>query len=232
MNNGFTTVLIDADDTLLDFHKAEKQALKTTLSEINIEWTEELNEIYLEENLKIWKEYEKNEITRDELKVQRFERFFKRASLIPDLSYGEINNIYIENLSQCGYMLEGAMDFVKSLKRYANVYIATNGLAFTQRGRLKASGLDNIVDGAFISEEINFNKPSKDYFDYIFSQLGITDKSSVIIIGDSLTSDMQGGKNAGITTCFYSPNKDIQNQPLCDYIAHSYDDILKLFKDL
>lgn len=227
-NSKFTTVLLDADDTVYDFHKAEKVALNKTLTILNIEWTEQLNDIYLDENLKIWKEYEKNEITREELKIERFERFFNRAGLTVTTPTEKVNEIYINNLSQCGFLFDGAYEFVQKLTEYAGVYLATNGLTVAQRGRVKHSGLYKLVNGVFISEEMGCNKPSKEYFDYIFNQLKITDKSKVLMVGDSLTSDMQGGKNAGITTCLYDPHNNVTSHNLCDYVVRSYDEILRI----
>lgn len=227
-NAKFTTVLLDADDTVYDFHRAEKLALNKTLATLNIKWTEQLNDVYLDENLKIWKEYEKNEITKEELKIKRFERFFDRTGLKVEMPMEKVNEIYIYNLSQCGFLFDGAYEFVQKLTNHADVYLATNGLKIAQRGRVKHSGLDKLVNGVFISEEMGCNKPSKEYFNYIFNQLHITDKSKVLIVGDSLTSDMQGGKNAGITTCLYDPHNKVTSHSLCDYIVRGYDEILRL----
>ena len=227
INARYTTVLLDADGTVYDFHKAEKTALKQTFYNIGIGWTEELNNLYLEENQIIWREFEQHLISAENFKTERFRRFFERAGLTVQISPRQVNDIYIGYFSECGFLFDGALDFVKNLKKYCRVYIATNGLAAAQKGRYKNSGLDKVTDGIFISEVMGLRKPSADYFDYIFGKLDIKDKSEVIIIGDSLTSDMQGGKNAGITTCLYNPDYSIKDSILCDYIARSYDDILK-----
>ncbi len=216
----YTTVLLDADGTVYDFHKAEKTALKQTFYNIGIGWTEELNNLYLEENQIIWREFEQHLISAENFKTERFRRFFERAGLTVQISPRQVNDIYIGYFSECGFLFDGALDFVKNLKKYCRVYIATNGLAAAQKGRYKNSGLDKVTDG------MGLRKPSADYFEYIFGRLDIKDKSRVMIIGDSLTSDMQGGKNAGITTCLYNPDYSIKDSMLCDYIARSYDDVL------
>lgn len=226
----FTTVFVDADETLYDFHKGEREALKNTLSELGIEWNPKFGEIYKEENQKIWLVYECNEITRDEMKVKRFENFFAKSGLKVNTPLEAVNDTYISYLSQCGYLFDGAYDFVNNLKSLAKVYITTNGLAKTQNNRFRISGLDKVVDGIFISEVIGCNKPSREYFEYIFKQLNITDKSKVIILGDSLTSDMQGGKNAGITTCLYDPKCRVKENNLCDYIINNFYDFFEIIK--
>ena len=224
----YKTVLLDADGTVYDFHKAEKTALKQTFTQIGIEWTKERNQNYLEENEKIWKEFEQNLLSPQKFKTERFRRFFNRINLSVNLDSQTVNAIYVDNLSKCGFLFDGAFDFVRTLKKHCKVYIATNGLTIAQQGRYKHSGLSTITDGIFISEIMGIRKPAKAYFDYIFNELNITDTQSVIMIGDSLSSDMQGGRNAEITTCLYNPQRNITENPLCDFIAYTYDEILKV----
>lgn len=226
----FTAVFVDADETLFDFHKGEQEALKATLLTFGIEWKQQYSEIYKEENKKAWIAYECNEITRDEMKVKRFATFFDRVDLQVTTPLDRVNDIYISNLSQCGYLFDGANDFLEKLKSFARVYITTNGLVKTQSNRFKVSGLDKIVNGIYISEAIGFNKPSKEYFEYIFNELNITDKSKAIILGDSITADMQGGKNAGIATCLYDPHNKVKEHSLCDYIIRNYDEFFGILK--
>lgn len=223
MNSRFTTVLLDADETLLDFYADEKFALKATMDDFGLEWTEEKNDIYLMENLLLWKAFEKGEITRQQLWRLRFQNFFEKAHLTVDEDLDRINEKYVRHLSESGTFIDGACEFVKRLKTFARVYITTNGLTVSQTGRLKNTGLDRLADGVYISQLMGCAKPSKEYFDYIFNELGINDPSKVVIVGDSLTSDMQGGRNAGITTCLFNPKGDIKESPLCDYIIRDYD---------
>lgn len=224
----FTTVFVDADETLFDFHRGEQESLKNTLLILGIEWNPQFSEIYKEENQKAWISYECNEINHDEMKVKRFESFFAKIGLKITTPLEDVNDIYISNLSQCGYLIDGANDFIKKLTSLAKVYITTNGLVRTQSNRFKISGLDKAVHGIYISETIGCNKPAKEYFEYIFKQLNITDKSKVIILGDSLTSDMQGGKNAEISTCLYDPRCKVREHSLCDYVIHNYDEFFEI----
>ncbi|MEE1281616.1 MAG: YjjG family noncanonical pyrimidine nucleotidase [Acutalibacteraceae bacterium] len=226
----FTTVFVDADETLFDFHRGEQESLKAVLLTLGIEWKPQYSEIYKEENQKAWVAYECNEITRDEMKVKRFQTFFEKVGLQITTPLETVNNIYIGNLSQCGYLIDGANDFLKRLTAVAKVYITTNGLVRTQSNRFKVSGLDKAVHGIYISETIGCNKPAKEYFEYIFKELNITDKSKVIILGDSLTSDMQGGKNAGIATCLYDPHCKVKEHSLCDCIIHNYNEFFEILK--
>lgn len=226
----FTTVFVDADETLFDFHRGERESLKSTLLTLGIEWKPQYSEIYKVENQKAWVAYECNEITRDEMKVKRFQTFFEKVGLQVTTPLENVNDIYISNLSQCGYLINGANDFLKRLTSVTKVYITTNGLVRTQSNRFKVSGLDKAVHGIYISETIGCNKPAKEYFEYIFKELNITDKSKVIILGDSLTSDMQGGKNAGISTCLYDPHCKVKEHSLCDYIIHNYNEFFEILK--
>lgn len=226
----FTTVFVDADETLYDFHKGEQESLKGTLLTLGIEWKPQYSEIYKDENKKAWIAYECNEITRDEMKVKRFATFFDRVGLQITTPLDMVNDIYISNLSQCGYLFDGANVFLERLTSLAKVYITTNGLIKTQSNRFKISGLNKAVNGIYISEAIGCNKPAKEYFEYIFNELNITDKSKVIILGDSLTADMQGGKNAGISTCLYDPHNKVKEHSLCDYIIHNYDEFFEILK--
>lgn len=224
----YTTILMDADETLLDFTKSQEEALKATLRINGYPWSREINEIYSDENLKLWKKFERGEVTRERLKIQRFENFFRILG-IKGADIEKINRDYVDCLSQCGFINDGALALCKTLSGYCGLYIATNGLRKAQEGRLERSGLKPYIDGMFISDVVGFQKPSKEYFDFIFSELNITDKSRVIILGDSLTSDMQGGRNAGITTCLFDPFDQIETpHPLCDFKIRNLPDFARL----
>lgn len=220
-NRRFDVVLLDADETIYDFKRAEAYALEKTLENYDVEFTAEKLACYSEINLSLWKALERGKVSREELQPKRFEMFFSEIG-ISDLDFKAVNDFYLYSLSQTSFMIDGATEFVKELHKYCEIYIATNGLSIAQNGRLKNSPIKNDVDGMFISEEIGFAKPDKAYFEYIFSELNITDKSRVIILGDSLTSDMQGGKNAEITTCLFSRSGEFEKSDLCDYVISDY----------
>lgn len=222
LNKRFDIILLDADDTLFDFKKCEYVAFTNSLKAFGIICTDEDVEVYSGINLSLWKQLEKGEIEREKLKTVRFDRFFDYLGVKCDSN--AFSKEYVLQLSKCAFMLDGAVEFVRKLHKYCKIYIATNGLAYSQNSRMGLSEIKNDIDGMFISEEIGFAKPDKSYFDYIFNALNITDKSRVAIIGDSLSSDMLGGRNAGITTCQFNRYGKFTDSDLVDYRLYTYDD--------
>lgn len=229
MSKNYDIILLDADETVYDFLHAEKTAVSRTLSHFGVEPTDDVVSLYSACNLQCWKALERGELSRDRMKTQRFSMLFERIGREP-VDFTAVNDMYVNQLAQCGFMLPGATEFVKKLHEEYDVkiYLATNGLTIPQTGRYVRSGIDRYVDGIYISEQIGASKPAKAYFDYIFADLGITDKSRVIILGDSLTSDMQGGRNAGITTCRYLREGQPDGDPLCDYEITSYNEFFSI----
>ena len=229
MSKNFDVVLLDADETVYDFLLAEKTAVSRTLADFGVEPTDEVIRLYSEINLRCWKALERGELSRDALKSYRFRQLFEQIGASP-VDYTAVNDSYLENLSECGFMLPGATEFVKKLhEEYdVKVYLATNGLTVPQTGRYVRSGIDRYVDGIYISEQIGASKPDKAYFDAVFADLGVTDKSRVIILGDSLTSDMQGGRNAGITTCRYLRGAEPDGDPRCDHEIRTYEEFFEI----
>ena len=229
MSKRYDVVLLDADETVYDFKRAERTAVGKTLAAFGLDVTDEVIALYSEGNLWCWKALERGEISREELKPLRFKMLFDRLGA-EAVDFCAVNDRYEHELSLCGFMLPGAMDFVRKLHEECGVkiYMATNGLTVPQQGRFKRSGIAPYVDGIYISEQVGASKPAKAYFDYIFDDLGITDRTRVIILGDSLTSDMQGGRNAGITTCCYLGENPPTHSPLCDYEISSYDEFFEL----
>lgn len=220
-NKQFDIVLLDADETIFDFKKAEAHSFKQMLECYGVEYTHERLKEYSAINLSLWKALERGEVTRERLKTLRFERFFDSIG-VSDIDCVAVNDCYLTNLSNSTFMLEGAEQFVKELHKHCKIYLATNGLTKAQTGRFSQSAVKDDIDDVFISEQIGYAKPDKAYFEYIFSTLGVEDRSRVIILGDSLTSDMQGGKNAGITTCLYNPKGERVESTLCDYQITDY----------
>ena len=213
----YHTVLLDADQTLFDFNKSQRLSLKAALEKNGYPWNEEINELYSKENLKVWTKFERGEITKERLKIQRFENFFHKLGY-KNADIAAVNAHYISNLSQCGFTIDGADTLCRTLHGICKLYIATNGIQSVQEGRLKRSNIKPYIDGMFISDVLGCQKPAKEYFASVFRTLQITDKSGVIILGDSLSSDMQGGKNAGITTCLFDPENTVRMpHPLCDF---------------
>ena len=222
----YSTLLLDADETLLDFEKAEAYSIKQTCEKFSIPFSSERAELYSSINQALWKRHEKGEVTKAEIKLNRFVQFAKAVDSSADPR--EMGSFYEATLSTCGELLDGAAEFCAELSRHYKLYIVTNGLATVQRPRLNASGLLPFFEKVFISEEYGSQKPEKLFFDKIFKEIPEKDKGRICIIGDSMSSDILGGINAGIDTCFFNP----KNRPETltpTYKAESFKDMLKIF---
>ncbi|MBE6763067.1 MAG: noncanonical pyrimidine nucleotidase, YjjG family [Ruminococcaceae bacterium] len=224
----YTTLLMDADETLLDFCRSEGFALSDTMEKHGITMTPEIQHTYHEINRLLWQQLERGEIVRSRLKVQRFEELFEAigASHIDAASF---NEQYMQTLGTRGFVLDGAVGLVKALSEHYRICIITNGTASVQHTRLADSGLLPYINGVFISQEIGADKPSVAFFDAVLAALGHPDKSELLIIGDSLTSDIRGGLLSGIDTCWFAPNG---GEPPSDiaplYTVRSYDELLSM----
>lgn len=227
MHKNYDIVLLDADETVYDFKRAEKTAVSLTLQRFGVTPSDEVVRLYSEINLGCWKALERGELGRDELKSYRFQKLFEQLGAAP-VDYAAVNETYEGNLSQQAWLLDGALEFVQKLHEYCKIYMATNGLTVPQTGRFNRAAFKPYVDGIYISEQIGVSKPEKAYFDYIFDDLNITDKSRVIMVGDSLTSDMLGGRNAGVTTCHYLNGEAPSGSDLCDYEIADYDEFFDI----
>lgn len=223
----YSTLLFDADNTLLDFDFAEKQAVKKLCEQFNINYTEEHGKQYSVINQALWKRLEKGLITRDVLKIRRFQQFAEYLGT--DADPEKMADCYINALSECGKIIPGADELCLKLSRHYDMHIITNGLAVVQKRRLAECGLLKYFSGYFISEETGSQKPEKQFFNYVLSRIPEKDKSKICIIGDSLSSDILGGINSGIDTCFFSPSKqtDIPYQPT--YQVADYKEITEIF---
>ncbi len=201
-------VLFDLDDTLFDFHKAEKIALTKTLVHFGIDPTEEILALYSTINAAHWKRLELGEISREEVKVGRYRELFKTIGVECDPVKA---TAYYESMLAIGhYFMPGAPELLEELYRKYRLYIVSNGTAKVQEGRIGSSGIAKYMDGIFISQILGANKPDKQFFDICFAEIPDFSLSETVIIGDSLSSDIKGGINAGITTVWFNP-KGIEN---------------------
>ncbi len=207
----YKLVLFDADGTLYDFTRAEREAFEKTLRQFGIhENLFHRHKKYEKINLAIWKEFEEKKITSTKLRLERFRRFFKQEKL--SLDPEKISPVYLKYLSQGTHLLDGAEEIVKYFYGKCELALATNGLANVQNPRFAASRLIQYFHYIFISEEIGFPKPNKEYFQHIFEELPY--KDSAIIIGDNLSSDIKGGNDFGIDTCWFNPEKRINESSI------------------
>lgn len=196
-------LFLDLDETILDFHKAQDVALDQTLRNAGIDPTPEAKALYTRINLNCWEMLERKEITLEELKYRRFPEFFAVLGVQADDRAAVAD--YQRLLSQGIYLIPRAMEAVISLRRKYRLFIASNGTGDVQRQRIAGAGLEPWFENIFISDELGANKPSPAFFEKAFARIPGFDKSKAIIVGDSLTSDMLGGINAGITTCWVNP---------------------------
>lgn len=209
-------ILLDLDDTILDFAWGEKQAITRTLADFSVELTEDIYEYYRQINWECWQMLERGEITREELKVSRFRRLQQEMALEGDpLQFADT---YICYLSQGHCFLPGAEETLRRLAKDYRLFLATNGIAQVQYGRLESAGITDCFEKLFISEELGAYKPSKEFFDRCFEAIPGFRPEQAIMVGDSLNSDMQGGIQAGITTCWVNPH----HRPLRDGIEPDY----------
>ena len=198
-------LLWDIDGTVLDFVASEKYAIETLFFKYKLgECTDEMLQIYSKINRKYWEALERKEMTKPEILVGRFREFFEVMGIDTKLAE-QFNKDYQVTLGDCIVFSEHAKELLQDQKEKYVLIAATNGTKIAQTKKLKNSGLDQIFHGIYISENVGFEKPSIEYFQYIFEKENITDTKEVLIIGDSLTSDMQGGVNIGIDTCWYNP---------------------------
>ena len=198
-------LLLDADETLLDFPRAERSALRDALGLQGIDPTEEMIAKYSEINDNCWKMLERGEISKSELRVARFEKFCRYYEFQVDVPRLALD--YTDALSTKGFLISGALEICRTLSAHCKLYIITNGIATVQRGRFEPSPLRGFLQDLFISEEIGAEKPSPAYFDTVATRIPGFDRQKALVVGDSLSSDMRGGVNAGIDTCWFNPKK-------------------------
>lgn len=219
-------LLFDLDHTLFDFDTAEDVALTQLLKEEGVEDVQSYKDYYVPMNKALWKDLEQKKITKQELVNTRFSRLFEHFGVEKDGSY--LANRYQFYLSQQGQIFSGAMELLDTLIDHGyEVYAATNGITSIQTGRLTKSGLASYFNHVFISEQLGTQKPDALFYERIGQQISEFFKENTVMIGDSLTADIQGGNNAGIDTIWYNPHH-LENktgaQPT--YEVHSYQDLL------
>lgn len=197
-------IFLDLDDTVLDFTAAEDAALPKAFREVGIEPTENLIARYKQINISEWERYERGEISRETVLTERYDILFAEYGIsLP----GEIaEDAYRKYLGIGHYFVPGAVELLDYLKnRGYRLFIASNGVAATQDSRLDSAGIRPYFEAIFISETTGYHKPEKEYFDYCFAHIPGFDAKQALLIGDSLTSDIRGGKIAGIDTCWFNP---------------------------
>ena len=200
----FEYLFLDLDDTILDFQKAEALALSKTLRSFGLEPTEVVLKRYNLINKAHWEALERKELTREQVLVGRFHVLFEEMGITVEPV--SVARAYEDNLSIGHYFLPGAEEAVEALSKKYKLYLASNGTAKVQAGRLKSANISRFFQEVFVSQELGANKPSLEYFEKCFARIPGFEKAKAIIVGDSLTSDILGGQNAGIATCWVNPH--------------------------
>ena len=224
-------LFLDLDDTILDFHKAEHMALDKTFRTFGLEPTQAVMTRYSQINKAHWERLERKELTREEVLVGRFAELFRETGIQAN-ALG-CARAYEENLSVGHYFLPDAYETVERLSKKYKLYLASNGTAKVQAGRLESANISHFFQEIFISQEIGANKPDILYFERCFAKIPDFDRQKAMMVGDSLTSDILGGIQAGMATCWVNREgkpgrEDIQP----NYVIQSLSQLEALLKTL
>ena len=224
----YEAIIFDADETLFDFEKSEKEALKRAMLDFNIDYIEEYHlKEYKKINKSLWKDFEEGLITQKKLKVERFKRLSDKLNINFDAD--KFAKSYMNHLANASFLYEGTTNLIESLNKFYKLSIITNGLVSVQDKRIRESTIAKYFDPIVISEEILVSKPNKKIFEYTLKHMNLSDKSKVLMVGDSLTSDIKGGINFGIDTCWFNPKK-LKNESLIKptYEVSSFEELKSL----
>ncbi|MBR0598166.1 YjjG family noncanonical pyrimidine nucleotidase [Sinanaerobacter chloroacetimidivorans] len=207
----YEIIIFDADDTLFDFKKSEKIAFRDTIINFGLDYDENYHfPIYKEINNGVWKELEDGRITQYELNLIRFRRLTERMKfdgLQSDLDSSAIADFYKKRLSQAAHLYDDSITLIEGLCKDYRLLILSNGLKEIQENRIRNSAIAKYFDNIVISEEVGVSKPDPRIFAIALNEIGCTNKEKILMVGDSLSSDIQGGINFGIDTCWFNPNK-------------------------
>lgn len=210
--NRFTTILWDVDGTLLDFSYSQRYAITKCFRTAGLEITEEQLQRYSQINSDFWRRHELGEVTKEQLLTGRFLQLFREYD-IRHINLETFLDEFQEGLGNVFAFRDDSLAICTGLSGRFRQYVVTNGVTATQRNKLKLSGLADVMDGIFISEEIGAPKPGAAFFDHCLANIGEKDRSRVLIVGDSLSSDIKGGVQAGIVTCWYRPDGTVNPSP-------------------
>ena len=201
-------LLWDIDGTIINFELAERAAIRSLFERFKLgDCSDEMLMCYSQINKRYWQLMESGKIKKDKMLVERFIEFFSNKGINADIA-AEFNKEYQIALCDTIVFNDDAIDIIKHQKKTCKIIIVTNGTEVVQEKKLERSGLNDIVDNVFISELVGFEKPNIKFFEKVILEVGIKDLKEALIIGDSLTSDIQGGHNIGIDTCWYNPKNE------------------------
>lgn len=222
----YSTILFDLDGTLFDYDASEAKALESTFKDFKLSFDENVIPRYRELNARLWKQFEEGTLSQKIIKVRRFEQLSDALDLT--FNAEKFSQKYLFHLSEGTDLIEGAREIIEHLSGMADLVLITNGLTTVQRPRIKNSGMEQYFREVIISEEVGSAKPDAKIFDIIFDRLGFPVKEKVLIVGDSLTSDIAGGINYGIDTCWFNPNNSDGNNDDYTYEIKKLLDLIKI----
>ena len=208
----YKVILFDADETLFDFKSSEKESFKNTILEFGIDYDEDYHfGTYKEINTAIWKELEEGLITPKKLKIERFKRFLDKLDM--NFDENEFAAAYMKHLGNSSILLDGAVELIQDISDKYVISIITNGITNVQQRRIKNSPIAEYFSDIFISEDIGVSKPNPDIFKHAINSLGSFSNDEILMVGDSLSSDIKGGINYKIDTCWYNPDNKAAKYP-------------------
>jgi 2-haloacid dehalogenase len=205
-------LLFDADGTLFDYEKAEATSLESTLEEFGITYEPGYRDTYRRINAAIWGQFEQGRISQERLRTKRFELLFAALQVEGDAE--AFSARYLRNLAEGSELMEGAEEVVRALEGQVGLMIITNGLADVQRPRFARSAIGDCFADLVISEEVEAAKPNGKIFDIAFEKMRFPRKEEVLIVGDSLSSDIKGGNTYGIDTCWFNPRREHSSEEI------------------
>ena len=220
-------LLIDLDNTLIDFNECARHSIINIFDKLGFEYSPKVFETFIDENVKIWKRLEKGEITKPQLRANRWNIILGRLGI--DYDGTIIEEMFENGVAEGAYAVEGAYDILEYLKPKYKLYIVSNGFRYVQESRLKIGDFNKYFEDIFVSEDIGIPKPAKEFFDYCFHKLGNPDKDKIMLIGDSLSADIKGGNDYGIDTIWFNKNGEENSSSVSPtYTVNKLSDIKKI----
>nr|WP_262914155.1 YjjG family noncanonical pyrimidine nucleotidase [Portibacter lacus] len=220
-------MFFDLDNTILDFSYASHVAFKSLLNHFNRDAYDSYS-VYNQGNSKVWKEFEENKITALELRSKRFDLYLDAMGWEGD--GGEWNKVYLENVILNTKYVSGAELLIRDLSKDYNIHIVTNGLKEVQRPRLKAAQLEPFLSSITVSDEISAAKPQPRFFEVAMENAGISNRESVLMIGDSYGSDITGGHGYGLKTCWFNHDKIKEDRKIHDFEIHQISELAGILR--
>jgi YjjG family noncanonical pyrimidine nucleotidase len=220
-------IIFDADGTLFDYHLAELKAFKDAFNYFGVTIESEYLDTYHQYNQQVWKDFEQGKVTISRLKIKRFEQLVQKIGI--SINPGELSERYLYYLSRSTQLIDGTEDVLKKLTGNVGMILMTNGIKEVQRSRLGLSTIGDYFSDIIISDEVGVAKPDNKIFEIALQRMSVTDKKTILMVGDNLGSDIKGGLDFGIDTCWYNPNQRASDPLIpADYEIKVLRDILPI----